>query len=98
MFNPIIHKRKSFEFENELRAVKFMLGEFIADKTSGVGVFAEPPIKGTRIPVDIDKLLSCVYIAPYSEDWFFEVVQNVTQQYGLAVDIRKSPLDKEPYY
>ena len=100
VFDPIMHKRKSFMFENELRAVKSILGAFLPTITESLVEVPSvgPDIKGVSIPVDIDKLISSIYVAPNSEDWFFDVVSEVTKQYSLTINVCKSPLDKEPYY
>jgi hypothetical protein len=95
LFSPIIHKRKSFEHEKELRAVKFMLAKSKLDPNGRV---LEPEMKGVLIPVDINKSITRIYIAPSSEDWFYDVVMNVSKKFELVVPLERSPLDDAPFF
>ncbi len=80
---PFIYKRKSFEYEQELRAVTT---EF-------------PPSEHDKyITVDLDVLIDRIYVAPSSPDWFFELVKSVTKKYDLDKEVTRSALDAKPLY
>lgn len=62
------YKRKSFEYEQEVRAVTHVR------KAACCGVEKD---------VDIEKLIAGVYISPYAPKWFEDVVRDITEKYGL---------------
>lgn len=79
------HKRKSFQHENELRAiVKQLDTEFIG--------------KGCSIPIELSLLVERVYVAPESPPWFFELVERAMKKYGLDKPVIKSSLADDPVY
>lgn len=86
-FYPFIHKRLSFQHEQELRAV-------IQELKPGVPNFES----GRLVKVDIQNLVEKIYIAPTAPNWFLSLAKNVTQKYGFDVDVSSSSLDTEPVY
>lgn len=74
---PIIYKRTSFSFENELRMiyvntpVKYDIDE---SKIEG----------GKRIKVDLEKLIDKIHLSPYSEQWFRDLIIGLLQKYELS--------------
>lgn len=86
-FSPINgaywYKRKSFEFEREVRAIiKNRKADF----------------RGCLIPVDLDILIDCVYISPYAPSWFEEVVSSVMNKYGIDKPLFHSTMKENPFY
>ena len=77
------YKRKSFEYEKEVRAI---IRNYKTEST------------GIELPVDLSKLLLDVYVSPYSPEWFYKVVQSVTKQYGVKCLVSQSRLIQEPFY
>jgi len=79
------HKRKSFEHENEIRA--------IIKKLDGneIGV-------GRGLHVDIDLLIESIYVSPESPQWFFELIKNTLKKYGIKKPVVKSSLADDPIY
>ena len=59
----IIYKLKSYEYENEIRAV----------------YLGEEDLDGINIPVDLDKLIEEIFLSPYVPDWFVKLVDNIAQ-------------------
>lgn len=51
---------------------------------------------GLHVKCEIDQLIDAVYISPLAEDWFFEVVKDISAKYDLNVPIIKSELISEP--
>lgn len=92
--SPFVYKRKSYEHERELRAIKISVnGTTISSETA----LAQP--KGINEPVDFNRLIEKVFIAPYAEDWFEKVVSNISEKYGLPKSkVSRSPLEEEPFF
>ena len=86
---PVTLKRKEFEYEQELRAFT------IADRTptdEEIAANEDYTMTGRYVQVDLSKLISEVVVAPYAEDWFYELVRNVVKMYDLAKDVNQSAL------
>lgn len=93
-FNFIIHKRKSFEHERELRALFCEM-----DGTPDAEPYKtkiEPA--GLRIEVNLQSLIETVRISPAAEPWLASVIQEATAKYDLNVPVRQSALADSPLY
>lgn len=94
-FWPVMHKRKAFEHERELRAVTFdihMKGEAAdTDRTPF-------PNGGVLIPADLSKLVEAVYVTPASPMWFADLVASLTKQYSYGFEVRQSRLAQDPVF
>jgi hypothetical protein len=89
---PFLFKRKSFEHERELRAV-------IQEpplRDSSIDLDLEPSSEGIFIPVILDGFIQATYVAPFTPDWYFELVTNVTKRFGLQAPVRRSKLQDGP--
>jgi hypothetical protein len=93
-FYPFVHKQRYFEHEREVRAIMQKLP--IEDDKIAVG--KEPTERGHMIPVDLDKLIEGVYVAPTAPDWFAALVTDVAGKYGLVKPVTRSALDHEPFF
>ena len=80
---PYWYKRKSFEYEKEVRAVITHAGF---------------DLQGIAVPVDLERLISNIYISPYAPIWYYEVVESVLNRFEIHKDLRHSVITKEPYY
>ncbi|EMH5180009.1 hypothetical protein RGJ03_001673 [Serratia marcescens] len=91
MFNPVMHKRRSFQHENEARVV-------IRDEIPEGGNFSDIADKknGIYINVDINKLIKRVYVSPTSPTWFVNLVTEISNKYELTAKIIKSDLYTDP--
>jgi hypothetical protein len=106
LFQAFVTKRKSFEYENEIRAVTCLPddrlnSEWIVKTASSERVSSsESPIvnaeeltdKGKYVSANLQTLIEKVYIAPYAESWFKEVVQSLLSKYELDATVTKSDL------
>lgn len=92
-FEPFICKRKSFEYEKELRAM-FDISLYGKDKNYKDNL----PEYGMNIDIDIDKLIEKVYISPLAAEWFGELVKNIVKRYDIKKEVRVSKLCEEPFY
>ncbi len=93
-FAPFLHKRKSFEHEKEVRA---LLIEYTWTKDGLPNLSKAPSSDGIGVPVDLEKLVANIYVAPENPKWFFELVKSVTKRYGLSKPLQ-SALDAKPLY
>jgi len=81
-------KRKSFEHEQEIRvAIPHNL------HSDGKRVLnLSPEKKGEYVSVDLDILIEKVYVNPFSEDWFLDVVKSITKEYLPNKEVERSKL------
>ena len=78
-----LFKRKSFEFENEVRIyVHFAIG--YGNKAEGIPSEKDINEDIIRIPVDLSALIERIIIAPDSPQYHYEVVENIIDKYGLG--------------
>jgi hypothetical protein len=91
LLQAFVTKRKSFEYENEIRAVtclpdnrlsdEWIIKEANKEKVSSFKPRIVNPReltdKGKYVSADLQTLIEKVYIAPYAESWFKEVVESL---------------------
>jgi hypothetical protein len=82
-----MHKRKSFEYENELRV---LVTEFNDWKQ------AEPSDTGRFIPVDLEGMIENIYVCPQAPPWFSDLIRSVVKKYNLDKNVLAS--DDNPLY
>lgn len=82
-FFPFLFKRKSFQYEREVRIV--------ADLTEHNLSINE----GVKTDVDINLLIEKIYIHPKSENWYKKLVMQLMQQLGFDFEIEKSDLESD---
>jgi hypothetical protein len=112
LFQAFVTKRKSFEYENEIRAVtclpdEHLSSEYILKTANGEEAFfssssssSRPRVinprdltdKGKYVSADLQTLIEKVYIAPYAEPWFEEVLESLLSKYELNTTVTKSDL------
>jgi hypothetical protein len=80
---PFLCKRKSFEYEQEVRALS-------RDGDAGED-------EGRYVDTDLARLLARVVISPTAEPWFTALVESVTRKYGLDVAVEGSELARPPF-
>lgn len=82
--NIYFRKRKSFEYENELRAI-------IVD-------FNLRFQEDININIEIDELIDEIYVCPKSDDCFKECVESILSINKINKKVNKSSLDDGPLY
>jgi Protein of unknown function (DUF2971) len=107
VFQAFLIKRKSFEYENEIRAVTCLpdhhhhSGKDVLDAVdeekvrSPKSIVANPEEmtdKGKYVSADLQTLIENIYIAPYAESWFKEVIESLLSKYQLKAKVIKSDL------
>ena len=95
-FSPVMRKRKSFEYESELRAL-------IIETPLGVGggpidFEASPWEVGAEVKVDLNALIDKVHVSPTAPPWFAGLVASVTARYGFEWKVTQSVLLEDPLF
>ncbi len=83
MFFPFLFKRKSFQYEREVRII---------------GDLSNQEVKindGLKIDVDINHLIEKIYIHPKSENWYKKLVIELVDKLGFDFEIEKSDLESD---
>jgi hypothetical protein len=98
IYRLFLIKRKSFEHEQELRAIRDLPSNDSEDKIVGKELrvghsFISPDIKpankpalteiGKYVPIDLEVLIEKIYIAPLAQDYFYEAAVSVAQKFGI---------------
>ncbi|NJM79180.1 MAG: DUF2971 domain-containing protein [Flavobacterium sp.] len=82
-FFPFLFKRKSFQYEREIR---------IISDTSKASIAIND---GLKIDVVIDQLIEKIYIHPKSENWYKNLVVEMVKKLGYEITIEKSDLESD---
>jgi hypothetical protein len=102
---PYSHKRLAFEHEHEVRAILLRWprpvmtddGEQITDEDGKPKMERTDVVEvGMPVPIDTDELVLGIAVAPFAAAWFQDVVQGVTDRYGLDRTVEQSDLGKPP--
>ena len=83
MFFPFLFKRKSFQYEREVR--------ILSDVTQSNIKLND----GLKINVDINQLIEKIYIHPKSENWYKNLVIELVSKLGFDFTIEKSDLESD---
>ena len=94
VISPYIHKRKSFEYEKELRALVWTL----QDNKNSLEENKYKDDDGFYVPVDMDKLIDKIYVAPNAPRWVLEIIKAVVDRFELKKDVIPSSLASTPFY
>ncbi len=82
-FFPFMFKRKSFQYEREVRVL------------SDVSLDEIKINDGLKIHVDINTMIEKIYIHPKSENWYKNLVIQLVAQLGFNFEIEKSDLESD---
>ena len=107
LLHPMFFKRKSYEYENELRA----LVSTGVDASSGSGESGKRQttlddrkkvdtidVRGLYATIDIDALIEAVYVSPKAPLWLVELVRSVSEKFRLDAPTIQSDLSAETLY
>ncbi len=95
---PFLYKRKSFEFEREVRALVPLSDLRQATRRTDSDDKAEAP-RGYWHPVDLCALIERIFVAPDAPEWFADLTRDVASRYGYdAIPVTKSSLAKTPLF
>lgn len=96
-FSPFFYKRKSFSYEQEIRALVQTLDDVPIEKREKnypEGIYPY----GIGIKIDINLLIENIYISPYAPNWFYDLIKSITLKYGYNFNIKKSILSAKPMF
>lgn len=93
LFHWIMHKRKSFAHEREVRAVASL---HTPDDKGGAAIRAEADQFGYYPRVDLEKMIETVHVHPLAETWFVELVRRVVARHGLNLPVHRSEMTAKP--
>jgi len=99
-FWPLVHKRKSFEHERELRAVwSDMASVSLAGPEVGAGLKSQPaPQEVVWKQVNLGALIESVFVSPSAGLWFSALVRKVLRTYSVRLPVQRSDLAAEPLF
>ncbi|MCP2029459.1 hypothetical protein L1276_004646 [Flavobacterium sp. HSC-32F16] len=83
LFFPFLFKRKSFQYEREVR---------ILTDTSKSDIKLND---GLKINVNINQLIEKIYIHPKSENWYKKLVIELVERLDFGFEIEKSDLESD---
>jgi hypothetical protein len=92
LFSAFVHKRRAYQFENEVRAV---IHNFPRSHDGWVNP-AGP--QGMRVPVHLVELLERIHIAPAAPPWFAELVQTTVDRLASQIVVTPSAMKRDPSY
>ena len=92
LFYPVMHKRRSFAHEQEVRFLKFLYQH--------VPLNTPPGPLGITAPVGLDALVEEIFVSPYAEEWYAQTVRAVVEKFApeLIPKIRWSKMKNAPSY
>lgn len=94
LFNPFLRKRRSFEYEKELRAI---YSNPSSDSNNQLLLDKSGP-KGISINIRVSDLIKNVYVSPNSPDWIFDLLSKVVKRYNYDIPLIKSQLDSRAIF
>lgn len=95
LFSALMHKRKSFEHERELRAIAW---EVLAAELGGDEIRRNATPAGLPISINLEALVDLVYVHPSAPTWFGEIVTELVRQQNLKFEVRQSLLGASPLW
>lgn len=95
MILPFAHKRKSFEHENEIRALITYFGKGSAAETDHIKLLGD---SGLSAQIDTGKLIKKIYTNPKCATWFTELVSTIARTYNIQAEVINSNLYTAPIY
>jgi hypothetical protein len=102
ILHTMLHKRKSFEHESELRAIIDKLpttGEVEYDEEVGAPrkeIDWENVDDGLYVPVELEELIETIFISPRSPSWARKLVEDICETYDIQSEIKQSDLYDGP--
>ena len=99
LLHSVVHKRKSFEHERELRCMTAHFAPFPASGPPPGTLPVDREISGAGIEVRVGlaHLIESVYVAPQRAAWERDLIDKLTRDtYGIAVPVKHSVLDRDP--
>ncbi len=81
---PFIHKRKEFEYENEVRA--FVL---LPEDNNRLGI---------DVNININEVIESIRVRPGTPTWKLEAIERLIKRYGFGQKVEQSDIDFGPFF
>lgn len=96
LFYPYVHKRLSFQHEQEIR----VLVQELPHVPGGGGLDRSRVTNdgGKMVKIDLTQLIDEIYISPTAPSWFFQLVTKLCRRYGYTFNVRQSNLARTPIF
>lgn len=85
-----MHKRDVFEYEHEVRIVRWGMSTDEECDNSG----ALPQV--IDVPVDLEDMLDEIVLSPYAPSWYYDAVARLVEQCDLGIPVVWSSMRAEP--
>lgn len=95
LYDPFMHKRKSFEHEREVRAI---INKSPKKPLSIYDKVKEPSENGIWKKMNLDRLIKKIFVSPASPSYFSELIERILLRYNLDKEVIQSSLDEEPFF
>ncbi|WP_285250876.1 DUF2971 domain-containing protein [Pseudarthrobacter sp. fls2-241-R2A-168] len=98
LYYALMNKRKSFAHEREVRLITSTAKREVRhdEKTnSRTTHYASGPIV-LPVAMDLNRLISSVYVAPDAQPWIAALVTKIVKRYGYDFEVRQSDLYNDP--
>jgi len=102
---PLLHKRKSFEHERELRAIAQPLDPGLKIPYHITAAIEEilkkqgQLTRGIYLGVNLETLVERICVSPLSEEWLVNLVKSIAKKYNLDKEVEFSSLaDNSPLF
>ncbi len=103
LMNYIMHKRREFSYEHEVRVVRWHRVPAKSDDQEVISAFNQTvhvekggKIVGLNVPIDIESLIDGIIISPYAERWLPKTVDKLVASLGLNISIEDSIMRGTP--
>jgi len=95
LYLPILHKRKSFEYEREIRPVISQPSEIFVGETPHKECEKHG---GLNVPINLDCLIENIFLAPTTEPWIKDLLTSIMAKQGVKKELKQSNLDASPIF
>lgn len=94
---PLFYKRRSFEYEREVRAVMPGVPGTGSTMPELLATFANQPA-GLKVKIDVAGLIEGISVSPNRPQWFGGLVQALIRRYGYDLPVIRSSLEDRPNF
>lgn len=106
-FDPLLKKRNSYAFEQEVRLVHWKTGDYHDplsnfawnDETMRFDDIVEDPRPlqpGIALSCDIGALVECIIVSPFAPAWYEGLIKRLSAKFGFSFPIQRSRLLSAP--
>ena len=86
---PFLHKQIAYSYESEIR----LLHQLESDSDWKYDWTKEEINEGINFEINLTDLIDQIIVSPNSQDWFYKLVVDLCNKFGLKTDIIKSTLN-----